>query len=65
MAPGRGGALKSRDAFKKRLLPCSSRTSGFLEGALLPAEQDVHVLTEPPTDADPAGHGAQLDSSTT
>ena len=47
-----------------KLIPCSSQTNRFLEGALLPAEQDVHVLTTPPTDADPAGHGAQLDSST-
>ena len=48
-----------------KLIPCSSQTNRFLEGGLLPAEQDVHVLTEPPTDADPAGHGAQLDSLTT
>ena len=47
-----------------KLIPCSSQTNRFLEGALLPAEQDVHVLTTPPTDAEPAGHGAQLDSST-
>jgi hypothetical protein len=50
---------------QNKLIPCSSQTNGFLEGAPLPAEQDVHVLTEPPKDADPAGHGAQLDSFTT
>ena len=50
---------------QNKLIPCSSQTNGCLEGALLPAEQDVHVLTEPPKDADPAGHGAQLDSFTT
>ncbi len=48
---------------QNKLIPCSSQTNGFLEG-VLPAEQDVHLLTAPPTDADPAGHGAQLDSST-
>jgi hypothetical protein len=37
-----------------------SQKAGFL-----PAEQDVHVLTEPPTEADPAGHGTQLDWFTT
>ena len=47
-----------------KLIPCSSQTNGFLEG-VLPAEQDMHLLTAPPTDADPAGHGAQLDSFTT
>ncbi len=50
---------------QNNLIPCSSQTNRFLEGGLLPAEQDVHVLTEPPTDAEPAGHGAQLDSFTT
>ena len=49
----------------QKLLPCSSRTNRTPEGGLLPAEQDVHVLTEPPTDADPAGHGTQLDWFTT
>ena len=39
---------------QSKLIPCSSQTNGFLERALLPAEQDVHVLTEPPIDADPA-----------
>ena len=50
---------------QNKLIPRSSQTNGFLEGALLPAAQDVHVLTEPPTDADPAGHGTQLDWFTT
>ena len=56
---GRAEQARGRPKSSLRAIPGRMEAS---EG--LPAEHDVHALTAPPTDADPVGHGAQLDSST-
>ncbi len=53
--------LRNVGSPKKRYSAVRGRIEAL---ACLPAEHDVHVLTAPPTDADPAGHDTQLDPST-